>query len=139
MKTYTDIEYFKPENFRRNQRVMRISGQIRRKLYALIQNRFTSSEIGFLTISNVDLAPDLSNVKIYFTVLDKEPNLVLNALNRNIHFLRSSLYKILRIKRSPTIKFIYDEGINQAARITSLIDGANNLGLYFPQSSEKKD
>ncbi len=111
--------------YRRKQRNERLSRKIYKVLHILTQNKFSISEVGLITILDVNLAPDFSNVKIYFSVLEKEPEIVEKLLNQNIPFFRSSLYKILKIKRSPNLIFLYDRQISRSIEISNLIDFAN--------------
>ena len=61
-----------PKEFGRNQRVAQF---IKKELAVLIQREFPLNEFGMITLSNVDLSPDLKNATIYITTLNnKLPN-----------------------------------------------------------------
>ena len=55
-----------PKEFGRNQRIAEF---IKQELAVLIQRKFPMQNFGMVTISEVDVSPDLKNAKIFFTVL----------------------------------------------------------------------
>ncbi len=79
-----------------------------------------------LTITSVDVSPDLSHAKVFFTVLrkeDVEPTLV--GLKRSAGFLRSQLARRLKLYTTPEVRFEYDESVERGDRLSRLIDQAN--------------
>ena len=55
-----------PREFGRNQRV---AGFIKQELATLIQRAFPLNDYGMITVTEVDVSPDLKNAKIYVTTL----------------------------------------------------------------------
>ena len=91
---------------------------------------------GLVTISAVNLSTDLAYAKIYVTFLgsgsgnvlgeasDKEA--ILAMLNDHAAQFRHQLSKILTTRVVPKLQFMFDESLEQANRLTSLIDSLHS-------------
>jgi ribosome-binding factor A len=79
--------------------------------------------VGMLTITSVDVSPDMSHAKVFFTLLEKEklPE-TLAGLKRSAGFLRSQLARRIKMYTTPELRFEYDETVEQGDRISRLID-----------------
>ena len=79
--------------------------------------------IGFVTLTSVDVADDLSHAKVYVSVLgtEEEGNASLDALNRAAGFIRSEIGKRVRLRHTPSIVFKYDPSIQHGAHIAKLL------------------
>jgi ribosome-binding factor A len=76
-----------------------------------------------VTITSVDVSPDMSHAKVLFTLLDKSNmESVLEGLTRAAGFLRSQLAKRVKLYSIPELRFRYDESIERADRLSRLID-----------------
>ena len=80
--------------------------------------------IGFVTITRVQVSPDLQQARVFYTVLgdDKARTASGRALERAIPFLRRQIGSRLRLKRTPDLKWIYDESIAGQDRIEQLLN-----------------
>lgn len=78
------------------------------------------------TITDVKITNDLSIAKVYFTTLDDDRNMVLNALNKASGFIRSKLCEVVQIRKMPELNFVYDESIEYANNIENIIERLNN-------------
>ncbi len=112
-----------PNAFKRTDR---IAEMIRRKLAQIIQTEIKDPRLpAFLTVSDVQVTKDLSHSKIFFTVLNGEPEVVTDLLNTAASYLRTALARTLTIRTVPKLHFIYDHSIEQGMRLSRLIDDAN--------------
>ena len=105
-------------------RSRRVADLIQRELAVLIQRDIQDDDFGLVTISNVDVSPDLKNAKIYFTCLDnktavEDVTVRLNELNGQF---RHELSKILIMRSVPKIRFEFDQNLDRANRLTALIE-----------------
>jgi len=80
--------------------------------------------IGFVTMTRVQLTPDLQQARVYYTALGDEKGRrgTASALERAIPFLRRQIGSRLRLKRVPALQFIYDESIAGHDRIEQLLN-----------------
>jgi ribosome-binding factor A len=74
----------------------------------------------------VSVAPDLSTARIWFMPFgDKhKPEEVGEGLARAAGFLRGELGRALQLRHAPRLEFLYDQQIENADKLTRLIDGA---------------
>lgn len=104
-------------------RTARLGEQIRRELAELIRDEVRDPRVGMVSLTEVRVARDLSNAKIYFTRLgeDSERATSVSALNRAAGFLRHELGARLNIRKVPELHFVYDESIERGAHMEALI------------------
>ncbi|ADM69768.1 30S ribosome-binding factor RbfA [Paenibacillus sp. SEL3] len=104
-------------------RTGRVGEQIKKELSQLIQTELKDPRIGFITVTGVDLTNDLSQAKIYLSVLgdEEQKNSSLKALDKANGYLRSELGKRIRLRHIPELIFKIDESIAYGSRIEKLL------------------
>ena len=102
----------------------RVADQIRGEIGLLLGREVHDPGIGFVTITRVQVTPDLQQARVYYTALgdDKARRNSERALERAAPFLRRQIGARLRLKRVPELKFFYDESIAGQDRIERLLD-----------------
>lgn len=110
--------------YSRNQRVAEL---VRRELASLIQREAPTADLGLVTLSHVDLSPDLKNARVYFTCLESAltEEAAADLLNERAGHFRRLLAKALPLRVAPALRFLFDRSIAQADRLSVLIDSAN--------------
>ncbi|WP_249030453.1 30S ribosome-binding factor RbfA [Tannockella kyphosi] len=104
----------------------KMNGIIQRELSEIIRLEVSNKEIGFCTITAIDVTTDLSLAKVYVTFLGSGNNEErVDALNRSKGFIRSCLSKRLTIRRVPELKFIFDSSLEYGNKIESIIYDLN--------------
>jgi ribosome-binding factor A len=106
----------------------RLNEDIKREIISIISQMKDPRLQCFLTVMRVETAPDLTNAKVYISVLDGEEkcDAAIKVLNKSQGFIRGELSKRLRIKRSPEFNFVKDDGAAYAQRINDIIRTINN-------------
>ena len=106
----------------------RLNEDIKREIIAIISQMKDPRLQCFLTVMRVVTAPDLTNAKVYISVLDGEEkcDAAIKVLNKSQGFIRGELSKRLRIRRSPEFVFVKDDGAAYAQRINGIIRAINN-------------
>ncbi len=102
-------------------RALRLAEQIHRDLAELIAREVKDPRVGMVTINEVEVSPDLTHAKIYYTLLSGDAEETRHGLERAKGFLRSRLGKELRIRFTPELRFIYDETEEKSAELEALI------------------
>lgn len=111
-----------PRDFNRSERV---AGQIRRDLATLLQQEVKDPEVGFISLSDVEVSRDLSHAKVFITVFEPEKaKTSIKALKRAAPFLRSRLAKMMRMRHVPELHFAHDDSVEQGSHIDQLISKA---------------
>ena len=106
-------------------RPQRVGDLIQRELSELVARELRDPRVGMVTLTAVDVSPDMSHAKVFFTLLDKERlEEVQEGLRRAAGFLRSQLAKRVKLYSMPELRFEYDESVERADRLSRLIDSA---------------
>lgn len=93
----------------------------------ILRTEIKDERISFVTITAANITSDLYYAKIYVTVLnDKERDSIIKLLNKASNFIERELSKRIQIRRMPNITFVYDESIEYANNIESIIESINN-------------
>lgn len=110
-----------PREFARSRRV---ADQIQRELAELLRGAVKDPRVGLVTLTGVDLSPDYTHAKVYFTTLGGSGNAdeVRSALHRTAGFLRRELGRRVRIHHTPELHFVFDESVERGAHISALLD-----------------
>ena len=104
-------------------RPQKLGDQIQRELSDLLQRELRDPRVGMLTITSVDVSPDFSHAKVFFTLLQKEKlEDTLVGLKRSAGFLRSQLARRLKLYTTPELRFAYDESVERGDKLSRLID-----------------
>ena len=107
-------------------RPQRLGDLIQRDLSELIRLELRDPRVGMLTLTSVDVSPDMSHAKVFFTMLDKgQLEDTLHGLKRSAGFLRSQLARRVSMYTIPELRFQYDETIERADHLSRLIEQAN--------------
>ncbi len=80
--------------------------------------------IGFVTVTGVDMSPDLRHAKVYVTAMgsDAEQRASLDTLNHAAGWIRHELGQRIRMKFLPEIVFRADHSQEYGERIDRLLD-----------------
>jgi ribosome-binding factor A len=105
-------------------RMRRVNGVIREVLGAAIATELKDPRIGFVTVTDVDTSPDLRASRVYVSVLgsEEERERSLAGLRSSHGVLQAAINRELRLKRTPTLSFHYDESIERGDRISRLLE-----------------
>src|SRR5262245_64736992 len=105
-------------------RPSRVADQIRAELADLLAREVHDPGIGFVTLTRVDVTPDLQQARVYYTALGDEQTRQKSgrALKRAGPFLRRQIGQRLRLRRSPELTFVYDESIDGQERIERILN-----------------
>jgi len=124
----------------------RVAEGIRGELATLIAREVHDPGIGFVTLTRVQMSPDLHVARVYYTALGdaKAQRESTRALERAAPFLRRQVGARLRLKRTPELRFIHDDSIAGQDRIEQILNElhetrGNADGDSMPSGSPKND
>jgi ribosome-binding factor A len=102
----------------------RVNETIREILGDAIATELKDPRIGFVTVTEVDTSPDLRSARVYVSVLgnEDERERSLEGLRSSHGVLQGKIASAMRIKRTPTLTFEYDESLDRGDRISRLLD-----------------
>ena len=104
-------------------RIDKVEQLIKEEISFVFLHKMQQPELGFITITNVKVSPDLKLAKIYLSVFEKEKReFVMDRVNNKIKFIRTELAHRIRLKFVPEIKFFIDDTQDFVDKIEGLID-----------------
>ena len=102
----------------------RVNESIKEILGDAIAAELKDPRIGFVTVTGVDTSSDLRSARVYVSVLGDEDDRErsLTGLRSSHGVLQRKIADAMRLKRTPTLTFEYDESVERGDRITRLLD-----------------
>lgn len=103
----------------KNYRSERINETIKEILSELLLTGIKDPRVGFVTITAVKAAPDLSTAKVHFSVMGDETarKESLAGLISARNYLRSAIGRELKVRHAPELHFVYDDSVERSLRI----------------------
>jgi ribosome-binding factor A len=108
-------------------RKLRIGELLQHELAELILRETKDPRVQRVTVTWVDVSPDLSSARVLISVLGAEgpQTEAVQALNHARGFLRHELGRRLKLRSIPELRFSYDDTLDRAAHLEALIARAN--------------
>lgn len=100
--------------------IQKIQALIARNVKDIVSYEIKNENIGFMTITDVEVSSDHSYCKIFVSFLNNAKN-SLETLNRAKGFVRSRLAKKVNLRRVPEISFVLDDTYERQQRLENLI------------------
>jgi len=108
-----------------SRRSERTSKLIQREISVLLEREVNDPRLSrFISVTEVELSPDLKHAKIFVSTLGNETNNkedMLAGFNKASGFLRKELASHLKLKYTPHLSFCYDDSIERGARLLKLM------------------
>jgi len=108
-----------------SRRTERVSELIRHELSDLLMRELRDPRLdGLISITRVDLSPDLYNARVFISVMSEtaSPADALKALNAAAGFLHKELVHRLEMRRVPFLTFHLDKSIEEGAAVLAHLD-----------------
>jgi ribosome-binding factor A len=123
-------------------RKLRLNVQIQRELTTLIRHELTDPRIAGITVTTVDVAPDMRQANITVSLLgpDEQLKVAVKALNHAAGKLRHGLGVNLRLRFVPQLHFKPDVALREGDRIAQIIRKAvAEDHAHVPEKTESDD
>ncbi len=104
-------------------RTDRIDQLLREEIGAILAKDVQDPRIGFVTVTDVETAPDLSTARVWVSVIGQPEERVkaLRALEHAMPFVRRELGGRIRIRRIPELLIREDESAQRGTRVLRLL------------------
>jgi ribosome-binding factor A len=101
----------------------RVADQIRAEVTTMIARELHDPGVGFVTITRVQVSPDLQHARVFYTALGDSAAQKTSgqALQRASGFMRRQIGRRLRLRRAPELHFEYDGGVGHQDRVEQLL------------------
>ena len=103
-------------------RMRRVNEAVREVLSDAIK-LLKDPRVGFVTVTDVRTSPDLRHANVFVSVLgtEEERAATLDGLTSAHGVLQSVVNRELRMKRTPTLDFLYDDTAERADRLERML------------------
>lgn len=110
----------------KNARTQRVESQLQRVVAELISRDVRDPRVGSVTITSVEVAPDMSSAKVYFVPFGSAHSVdeVQAGLARAASFMRGEVGRRLALRHAPRLDFRFDETIERGTALSALISSA---------------
>jgi ribosome-binding factor A len=107
-------------------RTERVAGELLAELARLLREEVTDPRVGLVTLTRIDVAPDLSHALVFWSAFDAAPGEDRleehqAGLDSAAPFLRRRIASALPLKRSPELRFRYDPSLVLGTRTLSVL------------------
>ena len=103
-------------------RIDKVENLIKEEISLIFLHKLQDPELGFVTITNVKVSPDLRNAKIYISILDKENReSAFEKVNELKGYIKGLLsQRINKLKYMPDLTFFIDDTIDYVEKMEKL-------------------
>lgn len=111
------------------QRTARVDELLREEISEIVRREVDDPRIGFVTITDVEVTPDLRHANVWVSVIGTlaERQQTLSALGHAMPFVRGRLGK-LRLKRIPELHVKEDDSAERGTRVLAILDDLEQGG-----------
>jgi ribosome-binding factor A len=107
-------------------RVRRLSEAVREELASLIANEVKDPGAVGAVVTRVEMADDLRSARVYVRLLEASDDegrraMLTKALERASGMLRREVTHRLGLRFAPNLRFYYDQGMDNTARVEQLL------------------
>ena len=104
-------------------RSRRVAELVQEELGRLMIREFQDSSSGLVTVTRVEMTPDLLNAHVYLSVFGAaDPRAFLERLEESKGYIRRTLASRVKLKYNPALFFVLDPGPEYADKIDKLIE-----------------
>jgi ribosome-binding factor A len=91
-------------------RIMRLQKELERLFNAVLSNKIRDPRLSWVSISKINLSPDMQYAKVFFTFLDdsSKPELITQFLTRSSGVFKKEIASAKMMRVIPEITFVYD-------------------------------
>jgi len=87
----------------------------------------------FISVTGVDVTPDLKYAKVYYSALKGDKKEVYLGLKSSAGFIRRQVAQRMNLRATPEFTFVEDESIAYGARISTIL---NSITITDPEEED---
>ena len=103
--------------------IARLQARIHERAAYCLQFEVADPRASFITVTRVELSPDITSGKIYYSVLgsEGERSKAEHMLASAAGFIQRQIARVLDVRRMPHLRWVYDGSMETAANMDRLI------------------
>src|SRR3954454_23982516 len=112
-----------------SERTARLNELLREEISEVLRREVDDPRIGFVTITDVEVAPDLRHANVWVSIIGsaEERKQTLRALGHAMPYVRGRLGR-LRLKRIPDLHVKEDDSAERGTRVLKILDDLEQGG-----------
>lgn len=105
----------------------RLAGELKNEISAIIAQEIKDPRVGFATVTEVEVSPDLRHARVLVSVLGspQEKQETFEALAGATGYIRRLVGARVKLRHTPELSFVYDDSIEHGDRMMRLFDEIN--------------
>jgi len=109
-------------------RVDRVGHLVQMQLSELIVTKLKDPRIGLVTVTHVEMSPDLKTAMVYYSVLGdaKVRERSQQGLKQAAGFLQHQIAGMLKLRHTPKLEFRFDDSLDQGMAIDRVLRELEN-------------
>lgn len=120
-------------NYRRG----RVNDEMKKELAVILRDiKDPRVADNFVSVTSVDVTPDLKFAKVYFSAITGDPKEIKKGLVSAQGFIRKRIAETLNLRITPELAFEHDDSIEYGSHINSLL---KQIERETPKSEESED
>ncbi len=104
-------------------RTQRLASELKHQIGRIVHDELKDPRIGFVTVTHVEITPDLQFAKVFFSVLGdkREKDAAKKGLESAGGFIKRLIGQRVKMRYSPELKFVLDESYEYAQHIDEIL------------------
>ncbi len=120
-------------NYRRG----RVNDEMKKELAVILRDiKDPRVADNFVSVTSVDVTPDLKFAKVYFSAITGDPKDIKKGLVSAQGFIRKRIAETLNLRITPELVFEYDDSIEYGSHINSLL---KQIERDVPKAEDSED
>jgi len=121
-----------------SKRSQRVGQLLQQELANMLVNEVRDPRIGFATITEVRVTPDLRSARVFVSIYgsEQERQQSLDGIAAASGFLQREVGRRLRLKYTPELSFSHDDSLDRADRLEQLIGAIADGKIETPGESQ---
>ncbi len=122
-------------------RARKLAERIKVLVAEALERAVKDPDLGFVTITDVKVTPDLQHAKIFYTVFgtEAEKQQSTEIIENNKGLIRREVGRGLSIRLTPTVEFVSDEIPVIAAHLNDLLNEAKNRDAEVQELAKRAE
>ncbi|MCU0641596.1 MAG: 30S ribosome-binding factor RbfA [Candidatus Margulisbacteria bacterium] len=119
----------------------RVEELLRSEVSEIIRAQVDDPRIGFISITGVDVSPDLENARINVSILGTEEQKrdAMDGLHSATRYIRGELGHRVELRLVPKITFVRDDSLERGSRVLGIMNRlGNETGVRQNKRAAKK-
>lgn len=123
-------------------RTQKLAGEFQKEISKIISGELKNRELslsGIISVTEVDVAPDLKTAKVFISIYTKDPEKKQQSyeiIKANAPYIRHLLSERMYIRTVPALTFLLDGSFEYGARIDELL---KQVEKDLPEKEEKSE